>query len=245
MGFWSRKKENTEEDLENGAKEVNSSANDVDKSDNSEIDKEDRRTLSPKYSYEQAGETGVLKEETGEYAEDIQTLRGLQGMYESEERIHEIGEERKKTPWRDRKKHKTLTKMTREEKENLRIAKKLASSHLRREGQKKILAKYESGMGKLGSGAGKAASGFQKQVIEGKGHVVVRGGTVYPKARPKYVRGRKKPYYSKRKKTKKTKRKTYRAKRTKEKSDMPLFSGFLSSENNKGKKPPMFFDPWG
>jgi len=81
--------------------------------------------------------------------------------------------------------------MTREEKENLRIAKKLASKHLRREGHKKILAKYESGMGKIGTGAGKAASGFQKQVIEGKGRVVVRGGTVYPRARPKYVRGRK------------------------------------------------------
>jgi len=244
MGFWTRRKENSEEELENGAKEVNDSAQDIDRTDTSEADREDKTTLSPKYSYAQAGEHGISKPETGKYAEDIQTLRGLQGMYESKTRMHDIEEEKKKTPWRERKKRKALTQMTKEEKENLRIAKKLAAKHLRKEGHKKVLAKYEKGMGTVGSIASRATSGFQKQVIEGKGGVTVRGGTIYPKTKQKYTKRYKKPY-SKRTKSKKSKRKSYRTKRTKEKRDMPLFSGFLSGGSNKGKKPPLFFDPWG
>jgi len=37
-------------------------------------------------------------------------------MYESEERMQGISEEKRRTPWRDREKRKTLTKMTKEEK---------------------------------------------------------------------------------------------------------------------------------
>jgi hypothetical protein len=249
MSFWHRnkeEKENSEKDIENGTKDVRDSAYETDDT-NSEVDKQDKLSLSTKYSYAHAGESGVSQEETGKYAKDIQTLRGLQGMYGSEQRIRELSEEKQKTPWRDKKKRKELAQQTREEKVSLKASKELASSYLRKEGQKKVLAKYEKGMGTISSGAGKVAHGFQEQVIEGKGGVTVRGGTIYPKPKKKYVKQSKKRYYAKRAKRKKAKTKTkYKsAKRTKEKSGMPIFSGFLTGSGDKGKKPPMFFDLWG
>lgn len=249
MSFWRRKKEekeNSEEDLENGTKDVRDSAYEADDTD-SEVDRQDRVTLSPKYSHVHVGESGVSQEETGKYAKDIQVLRGLQGVYGSEQRIRELSKEKQKTPWRDREKRKKLAQQTREEKVSLKTSKTLASSHLRKEGQKKILVKYEKGMDKIGSGAGKVAHGFQKQVIEGKGGVTVRSGTIYPKQKKKYSKPSKKQYYAKRAKSRKktkTNYKSYRAKRTKEKSGMPIFSGFLMGEGDKGKKPPLLFNIW-
>ena len=112
------------------------------------------------------------------------------------------------------------------------------------------LTKPSKRLTKTAKGAERVAGGFQKRVIEGKTDVVVRGGTIYPKKKkikPKY-------YAKDRRTTKRKTKKTYPKKRKtpyeQKPSEMPTYDpfGILGPPEKKkrnGKKPPMFFNPFG